>query len=77
MTTRVTWSKLPQAPHAADGKPHKMAACTTFELRNYRQELEEALAEIPAGSPDQATLKTALAEVVAEQDSRRSMVGHP
>lgn len=71
MTTRVTWSKLPEAPHAADGKPHKMAACTTFELRNYRQELEEVLAELPAESPDYATLEQALAEVVKEQDSRR------
>lgn len=73
--TRDTWAQLPKAPHASNGEPYKMAQCTTSELARYRSELEQALAEIPADSPDHVTVETALKKVKDEQASR-STVGH-
>jgi hypothetical protein len=49
---------------------HPLAALTTFELRNYRSDLEHALAILPERAPARAVLQRKLAEVLAEQESR-------
>jgi hypothetical protein len=67
--TRDTWAQLPAEPK------HKMGALTTYELRNYRDELEQALEDVPEESPDHVVLEQRLAAVTAEQDSRRRPVG--
>jgi hypothetical protein len=68
--TRDTWAQLPAEPK------HKMGALTTYELRNYRNELEQALQDVPEDSPDHVLLEQRLAAVTAEQDSRQRPVGH-
>jgi hypothetical protein len=67
--TRDTWAQLPAEPK------HKMGALTTYELRNYRDELEQALDDVPEESHDHAVLEQRLAAVTAEQDSRQRPVG--
>ncbi len=67
--TRDTWAQLPTEPK------HKMGALTTYELRNYRDELEQALEDVPEESPDHVILEQRLAAVIAEQDSRQRPVG--
>ena len=49
---------------------HPLPALTTFELRNYRRELEHALAALPERGPVRALLQGNLAGVLAEQESR-------
>lgn len=42
----------------------------TFELRDYRQRLEQALAGLPEQSADREVIQQRLAEVIGEQDER-------
>jgi hypothetical protein len=52
---------------------HPMYALTTYELRDYRRELERAIAfygKHHPGAPVLADLRTRLDAVLAEQDSR-------
>ena len=49
---------------------HPLPALTTFELRDYRRDLERALAALPEHAPVRGLLQDKLADVVAEQDSR-------
>ena len=53
--------------------PHPMHALTTYELRNYRRELEHSLKTLPEHAQVRALLQQRLAEVLAEQDSRNRM----
>lgn len=50
--------------------PHPLYAMTTFELRDYRLQLERALASLPGHAPSRDQLQQRLNDVVAEQDSR-------
>ena len=50
-----------------------MHALTTYELRNYRRELEHSLKTLPEHAQVRALLQQRLAEVLAEQDSRNRM----
>jgi hypothetical protein len=43
---------------------------TTYELRDFRRELEHAIKGISADAPGQADLRRKLEEVLAEQDQR-------
>jgi len=43
---------------------------TTYELRDYRRDLERAIKEIPADAPVQAALRGKLDAALAEQDDR-------
>ena len=52
---------------------HPLHALTTFELRGYRRDLENALAATPGHGP----LQDKLAEVLAEQESRARITGGP
>jgi hypothetical protein len=50
--------------------PHPVHALTTYELRNYRRELEHSLKALPEHVAIRGLLQQRLAEVLAEQDSR-------
>ncbi len=43
---------------------------TTYELRDYRRELENSLAPLPENAEVRALLRQRLAEVLAEQEDR-------
>jgi hypothetical protein len=54
-------------PNQPAHPPHSM---TTYELRDFRRELEHAIKGISADAPGQADLRRKLEEVLAEQDQR-------
>jgi len=67
MSASASTAPIPEQP------PHSMHALTTYELRDYRRQLESAIAFFEKKDPvpparDQ--LQEKLAEVLAEQDSR-------
>jgi len=47
-----------------------MHALTTYELRDYRRQLEHAIKGISPDAPVQADLRSKLDEVLAEQEQR-------
>jgi hypothetical protein len=49
---------------------HPLAALTSYELRDYRRELERAIKGIPSEAPVQADLRAKLDAVLAEQEDR-------
>ena len=53
--------------------PHPIPALTTYELKNYRRELEHSLKTLPEHAQVRAQLQQRLAEVLAEQDSRNRL----
>jgi hypothetical protein len=53
--------------------PHPVHALTTYELRNYRRELEHSLRALPEHVAVRVILQQRLAEVLAEQDSRNRL----
>ena len=53
--------------------PHPMYALTTYELRNYRRELEHSLKTLPEHAQVRALLQQRLTEVLAEQESRNRL----
>ena len=53
--------------------PHPTHALTTYELRNYRRELEHSLKTLPEQAEVRSLLQQRLAEVLAEQDSRNRL----
>lgn len=61
---------MPTDPAAVDRPKHPIHALTTYELRDYRRDLERAIAGIAPGAPVQADLKRRLDEVLAEQEQR-------
>jgi hypothetical protein len=58
---------------AIEQPPHPMHSLTTYELKNYRRELEHALKTIPEHAQVSELLQQRLAEVLAEQDSRNQL----
>ncbi len=56
---------------------HPVPALTTFELRDYRHELERALTTVPEHAPVHGLLQDKLAEVLAEQKSRAKIASTP
>jgi len=55
---------------APDRPPHKTSELTTGELARWRHELEQASTGLPPGAPAQIGLRTALAEITAEEEDR-------
>jgi len=49
---------------------HPVPALTTYELRDYRRDLERAIGEIAPDTPVQARLRRKLDAVIAEQEDR-------
>jgi hypothetical protein len=61
---------MPTEPVIIRPPDHPLYALTTYELRDYRHDLERAIAGTPSGAPAQADLRARLDEVLAEQESR-------
>jgi hypothetical protein len=64
---------MPAEPAAVDQPKHPLHSLTTFELRDYRKQLENALASVSTKVPapqarDQ--LQGALDDVIAEEQDR-------
>jgi len=53
--------------------PHPMHALTTYELRDYRRQLEHAVKGISPDAPVQTELGRRLDEVLAEQAERKKI----
>lgn len=63
-----------QAADQPGRPPHPLPALTTYELRDYRNQLEHALKDDVTGhAPVAARLREQLAAVLAEQDDRKKL----
>lgn len=65
-----------QQPPAVDKPKHKLSELTTYELRDYRREMERAIAFFDtknAVPPVRADMQARLDAVIAEQDDRAKM----
>jgi hypothetical protein len=61
----------PRLSQTSQGEPaHPLHAMTTYELRNYRHDLEHSLSVLPATAPVRDLLQGKLAAAIAEQESR-------
>jgi hypothetical protein len=56
-----------------DQPAHPLHALTTYELQNYRRDLEHALTATPENAAARGLLNEKLAGVQAEQDSRAAI----
>ena len=66
-----------QAPSVNQPK-HPLPALTTYELRDYRRDLETAIALFDRQTPmptDRDRLQATLDDVIAEQDDRKRLAG--
>ena len=66
-----------QAP-SVNQPEHPLPALTTYELRDYRRDLETAIAFFDRQSPVPAArnrLRATLDDVIAEQDDRKRLAG--
>jgi hypothetical protein len=61
---------MPTEPAAVQPPKHPTHALTTYELRDYRRELEHALKTVPEHAVVRELLQTKLTEVLSEQESR-------
>ena len=64
---------MPTEPVAVKKPEHPLYALTTYELRNYRRHLEQAVGYYVTHYPDApvlADLRRALGDVLAEQEDR-------
>ena len=69
---------MPADPVVVQPK-HPLPAMTTFELRDYRRQLENAIAYFDRQDPvppARDRLQAKLKEILAEQDQRASIAGH-
>jgi hypothetical protein len=66
-------------PVAVEQPPHATHALTTYELRDYRRQLEYAIKGISPDAPVQTDLRRKLDEVLAEQAERARIAAdaHP
>ena len=64
---------MPAEPGTVTVPRHPVHSLTTFELRDYRRDLERAIRGIAADAPVQADLRRKLGAVIAEQDDRARM----
>jgi hypothetical protein len=76
---REDLSPMPAEPVTVDPPKHALPAMTTFELRDYRRQLESAIAffdrQDPA-PPARRRLQAWLDDVIAEQDDRARLATH-
>jgi hypothetical protein len=66
---------MPTEPAAVQPPQHPMHALTTYELRDYRRELERALKTLPEHAAACELLQAKLAEVLDEQEARTKISG--
>ncbi len=71
-TAQPGTTPAPPPPPVAEPE-HPLDQLTTWELRDYRRDLEHVLAATPADAPARAQLTARLAAVVAEQDDRATI----
>ena len=64
---------MPAEPGTVTVPRHPVHSLTTFELRDYRRDLERAIRGIAADAPVQADLRRKLGAVIAEQEDRARM----
>jgi hypothetical protein len=57
--------------------PHPLDALVTYELRDYRHQLEHALQALPATAPARRLLQQRLTDVLDEQQSRITIAAEP
>ena len=62
-------------PVTVEPPEHPLHALTTYELSRYRRQLEHALKALPEHAAVRELLRTKLAEVLAEQESRVVIAG--
>jgi hypothetical protein len=70
---------MPAEPPAVGQPSHPLPALTTYELRDYRRDLEQALAGLGTAGPAPAArdgLQARLDAVLAEQESRARLARH-
>jgi hypothetical protein len=79
LDTQITCPKdqplMTPEPATVPPPDHPLPALTTYELRNYRNDLEHALATLPGRAAARVLLQGNLAEVLAEQESRLKIAG--
>jgi hypothetical protein len=66
---------MPTEPVAVQPPKHPTHALTTYELHDYRRELEHALKTVPEHAGVRELLRANLAEVLAEQEARIKISG--
>ena len=71
----MTTEPVPAGPLTVEPPEHPLDALTTYELSRYRRELEHALKALPEHAAVRELLRTKLAEVLAEQESRVVIAG--
>jgi hypothetical protein len=64
---------MPAEPVPVTPPNHPLPALTSYELRDYRRQLERAIEGISPRAPVQAALRAKLDAVLAEQDDRARM----
>jgi hypothetical protein len=70
---------MPAEPETVDQPKHPLHALTTFELRDYRRQLESAIAFFDRQDPVPPTrrrLQARLDDVIAEQDDRSRLAAN-
>jgi len=67
---------MPAEPVTTSAPKHPIHALTTYELRDYRHQLEHAIKGISADAPVQADLRHKLDEVLGEQEQRAKLASH-
>lgn len=66
----VSHPPVPAGDVTVEAPKHPVHALTTYELRDYRRELERAITGISPDAPVQAHLRRQLDAVLAEQEDR-------
>jgi hypothetical protein len=64
---------MPAEPLTVAQPKYPLHALTTYELRDYRRELEHSLKLVPEHTAALGQIKERLAEVLAEQESRMAI----
>jgi hypothetical protein len=64
-------------PVPVEPPKHPVYALTTYELRNYRRQLEHALRALPGHAVVRTQLQQRLDQVLAEQDARLRAAAGP
>ena len=73
----MTAEPVPAGPVTVEPPEHPLDALTTYELSRYRRQLEHALKVLPEHGAVLELLRTKLAEVLAEQESRVVIAAAP
>ena len=67
---------MPADPATPKHTVHPLPAMTTYELRDYRRDLEHAIKGIPPDATVQTDLHSKLDAVIAEQEDRARLAAN-